>query len=148
MTEFYTYLSSKDSLNLRTNNSPSDFWIQFHKPFALDGHWVCALKQISLTCNFTPKSKRLYLCSDIVGESYVRNSAVPVLRNIEIENRYKKLTTVTFDDDIYLPVNVSNLNAIRLYLLGEDLEPINFESNDLHCVIHFKQNGLCRSVRP
>ena len=147
MTDFYTFLSSKDSLDLRKNNTPSDFWIQFHKTYTLDGHWVCALKQISLTCNFTPRTRRLYFCCDIVGESYVRNRTIPVLRNIEIETRYKKLKSETFEEAIYLPVNVSNLNAIRLYLLDEDLQPINFDSNDLHCVLHFKQNGFCGSVR-
>lgn len=147
MTDFYVYLSSQDSFDLRKSNSPSDFWIQFNKTYTLDGHWVCALKQISLTCNFTPRAKRLYLCCDIVEESYVRNRTVPVLRNIEIENRYKKLKTDTFPDAIYLPINVTNLTNIRLYLLDEDLQPITFDSNDLHCVLHFKQNGFHRSVR-
>ena len=147
MTDFYVYLSSKDSLDLRKNNNPSDFWIQFNKTYTLDGHWVCALKQVTLTCNFTSRAKRLYLCCDIVKESYVRNRTVPVLRNIEIENRYKKIKTDTFEDDIYLPVNVSHLSSIRLFILDEELQPVTFDTNDLHCVLHFKQHGLYRSVR-
>ena len=87
---------------------------------------MCALKHISLTCNFTPRTSRLYLCCDIGGDSYVRNRTIPVLRNIEIETRYKKLKSETFEEAVYLPVNVSYLNAITLYLLDEDLQPITF----------------------
>ena len=84
MTDFYLFLSSQDSLDVRKNNNTSDFWIQFPKTYSLEGQWLCDLKQVSFTCNFKPKTRRLYLCSDIVEESYVRNTLVPVVRNIEI----------------------------------------------------------------
>ena len=147
MTDFYLYLSSRDSLDVRKNNNPSDFWIQFPKTYALKGQRMCALKQISLTCNFKPQAQRLYLCCDIVEESYVRNTTLPILGNIEIPNRYKKFKCETFEEGIYLPVNVTNLSNVRLYLLDADLHPVQFESEDLHCILHFKQNWANRSIR-
>ena len=145
MTDFYLYLSSRDSIDVRENNNPSDFWIP--KTYALEGQWVCALKQISLTCNLKPQAPRLYLCCHIVEESYVRNTTLPILRNIEIANRYKQFKCETFDEGISLPVNVTNLSTVRLYLLDTDLHPVQFESEDLHCLLHFKQNGFNRSIR-
>ena len=147
MTDFYLYLSSQDSLDVRKNNSPSDFWIQLPKTYSLEGQWVCALKQISFTCDFKPKSRRLYLCFNIVEESYVRNTLFPVLRNIEIENKSRKYKSETFEEGIYLPVNVTNLTTIRVSLLDADLHLVQFESNNLYCVLHFKKNGFHRSIR-
>ena len=82
MTDFHLYLSSRDSLDVRKNNNPSDFWIQFPKTYALEDQWVYALIQISLTCSFKAQAQRLYLCCDIVEESYVRNITLPILRVI------------------------------------------------------------------
>ena len=117
MTDFYLFLSSQDSLDVRKNNSSSDFYTQLPKTYSLEGQWLCALKQALFTSDFKPKTtRRLYLCSDIVEESYVRNTLVPIVRNIEIYNKSKKYLTEYFDDDIYLPVNVTHLTSIRVYL--------------------------------
>ena len=142
MTDFYLFLSSQDSLDVRKNNNTSDCWIQLPKTYSLEGQWLCALKQVSFTCDFKPKTRRLYLCSDIVAESYVRNTLVPVVRNIEIYNKSKKYLTENFEDDTYLSVNVTHLTSVREYLRDSDLKPVQFDSNDLHCVLHFKKNGF------
>ena len=75
-------------------------------------------------------------------ESYVRNTLVPVVRNIEIYNKSKKYLTENFEDDTYLSVNVTHLTSVRVYLQDSDLKPVQFDSNDLHCVLHFKKNGF------
>ena len=51
---------------------------------------MCGLIDITLDFDFKPRSSRLYLCSDIVEESYVQGSLIELLRNIEIGPRYKK----------------------------------------------------------
>ena len=106
---------------MRKNNSSSDFWIQLPKTYSLEGQWLCSLKQVSFTCDFKPKTRRLYVCSDIVQESYVRNTLVPIVRNIEIYNKSKKYLTEHFDDDIYLEARehrvVTHLTSIRVYLV-------------------------------
>lgn len=142
MTDFYLYLSSRDSLDIRKNNNPTDLYIQFPKSYTLEGRWSCALTEVTLTCDFTPRSKRLYICCDIVEESYVRDTLFPVLRNIEIQTRYKKLKTEEFVNPVYVPVKVKNLSTIRLYLLDEHLNPVQFQSSDLHCVLHLKKKWV------
>ena len=139
MNEFYLYLSSWDSLKIRKNNNPSDCYVQLPKSYILEGRWLCALTESTLTCDFTPRSKRLYLCSDIVEESYVREALLPVIRNIEIETRYKKLKSDKYHHPVYLPVRINHLSAVRLYMIDENLNQVDFKTNDLHCVLHFKK---------
>ena len=62
----------------------------------------------------------------------VRNTLVPVVRNIEIYNKSKKYLTENFEDDTYLSVNVTHLTSVRVYLRDSDLKPIQFDSNDMH----------------
>ena len=138
MAGFYLFLSCQDSLDEHTNNNTSDFRIQLPKTYSLEGQWLCALKQVSFASDFKPKTRRLYLCSDIVEESYVRNTSAPVVRNIEIYNKSKKYLTENFEVDTYLPVNVTHMTSVRLYLRDSDLKPVQFDFNDLHCVLHFK----------
>ena len=142
MTDFYLFLGSQDSLDVIKNINTSNFWIQLPKTYSLEGQWLCALKQVSFTCDFKPKTRRLYLCSDTVEESYVRNTLVPVVRNIEIYKKSKKYLTENFEDDTYLSENVTYLTSVRVYLRDSDLEPVQFDSNDLHCVLHFQKNGF------
>ena len=141
MTEFYLFLSSRDSV-YRKNG----FWIEFPKPYLLEGHWTCALTEITLTCDFKPRSQRIYLCSDIVQESYVHSALIELVRNVEIGTRYKKVKSESYTKPIYVPVKVSTLDRIRLEFKDENLQPLELNSNDLHCVLHFKRDGYSRSI--
>ena len=116
MTEFYIYLSSRDSSDIRKNNTPSEFWIQFPKSYLLEGQWKCALIEISLTCNFKPRSPRLYLCCDILEESYVRDTSLQILKNIEVGGRYNKVKSESYLRPLYVPVKVTTLDRLRLVL--------------------------------
>lgn len=139
MSDFHLFISSTDSVDVRKNNDPSEFWIQFPKAYALEGDWECAIKEISVTLDFKPRSKRLYLCSDLVDESYVKNSLRPILGNIEVQNRYKKLKSVEYLQPIYVKLRTNHFQSIRVYLIDENLRPILFESNDLHCILHLRK---------
>ena len=43
-------------------------------------------------------------------------------------------------------VKVSTLDRIRLVFKDENLQPLELNSNDLHCVLHFKRDGYSRSI--
>lgn len=139
MKNHYLYLRSSDSLNLYPKNSPRECRIQLPKRYDLDGQWECALVEITLDCDFTPQSNRLYLCCSFVEDSYVKGTLFPVLRNIEVNVRYKKLKTEIFPHPIYIPVKAKQLHTVQLYLLDINLNPVAFKENDLHCVLHLKQ---------
>ena len=142
MTDIYFFISSQDSVNVSKNNDPSDFWIQLPKPYTLEGDWVCSVQELSLTLDFKPKSTRLYLCCDLVEDSYVFNSLLPVLRNVEVHTLYKKYKTKEYLHPTYIKVKSKNFQKIRLYLVDQQLKPVQFMSNDLHCVIHLKKQWV------
>jgi len=139
MKDLYLYLHSRDSLQLHKNNNPSECWIQLPKLYSLEGRWECGLIDISLDCDFVPKSSRLYLCGDFVEESYVRETSLPVLRHIEVTSRYKKVKYEAYTHPIYVPVKTVQLRTLRLRIVDENLKPVVFNTNDLHCVLHLKQ---------
>ena len=142
MRDFYLFLSSRDSLDLYQKNAPSECWIQLPRLYTLDGQWKCALTDISVECDFSPRCSRLYLCCDFVEESYVRETSLPVLRNIEVTGRYKKLKYEAYAHPIYVPVKANQLRTISLRLVDENLGPLTFNSNSLHCVLHFQQTWV------
>ena len=138
MTEFYLYLNCAESIDIRKNNA--NFLFQFPKDYILEGSWLCALVESSLTCNFIPRSKRLYLNCDITEDTFVRNKLQPVLTNIEIETRYKIFKFTEYLHRRYRPVCVKRFNSIRLSFKSKDLKPIDLNSNDFHCVLYFKKS--------
>ncbi len=143
MKEFHLFASSRDSADIRKNNDPSDFWIQLPKSYDLSqGYWTCSLKEISLSLDFSPKSSRLYLCCDLLEDSYVRDSLLPILRNVEVGSRYKKYKLIEYARPVYVKTKSTSFQSIRLYLRDDNLNPVTFTSNDLHCVLHFKRKWV------
>lgn len=136
--DHYLYLDSQDSIHLY-KNSPSECRVQLPKSYTLEGSWSCALIDITLDCHFTPKSSRLYLCCEFVEDSYVKESLLPVLRNIEINGRYKKLKTEVYTYPLYIPIKTHYLHTVRLYLLDDTLQPVVFSTNQFHCVLHLRK---------
>ena len=109
---------------------------------------MCGLIDITLDCDFKPRNSRLCLCFEIVEESYVRGSLIEFLRNKDIGPRYKKTKSESYLRPIYVPVKVSTLDSIKIELKDENLNLVNFNLSDLHCLLHFKRdNGHERSVQ-
>jgi hypothetical protein len=50
----------------------------------------------------------------------LRNTQMPILRNIEIGTRYGKLLFVQHNHPIYVPVAANNFNSLYVYLRDED----------------------------
>ena len=139
MDSFYLFLNCNDSEKVHKNNSAHDFIVDLPRTYKLTGEWECGLKELTAVLKFTPQSNCLYLCSDILSDSYVRNRTLPVLRNLEIGTRYNKLRLFTFENPIYISVKSEKLEDVRLYLRDSELQPVTFESNELNCVLHFRK---------
>ena len=136
MGEFYLYLNSKDSLQVRKN---SEFLFQLPKEYTLDGKWSCAITEITISGEFPKENKRLYLVSDFVNESCVRSSLESVLRNIEIHESSNQSQYIEFINPVYVPVTINNLNLFRIIWKDEDLHQVQLSTNEFHCVLHFKK---------
>lgn len=138
MKSFYLFLHSTDSLDLFPDNTPSGWRVQLPKPYDLQGHWECALIDVSLDCNFAPRSSRLYLCCDFIEDSYVRGRSLPVLKNIELKGGESEVKREFYSNPIYVSVKRAQLRGLRFHILDANLDPVVFNSNDLHCVLHFR----------
>ena len=98
--EFYLYLNPSGS-----SHTLSHFVVVDPPELGnLKGSWECALIELSMVCDFTPKSDRLYLCGDFLDVSFVNQDRIQLLRNIEVRGKYKKYLTERYLDRIYVPV--------------------------------------------
>ena len=141
--KFYLYLSPSGS-----SHTLSDFVVvdppELRK---LKGSWECALVELSMECNFTPKRHTLYLCGDFLDVTFVNQDRIQLLRNIEIRWKYKKYLTERYLDRIYVPVIPGSKSYIRFTMVDEALQKVDFTSNKFHIVLHFKRKilwTLCR----
>ncbi len=139
MDSFYLFINCSDSLTLHKNNSATEFDIELPKKYVLDGNWECALKELSLTLSFHPESSRLYLCCDFLEESYVKNTSLPVLRNVNVGEDYGKFLGITFTDPYYVNVKSPDLSRLRVFVRDSELKSLTFQHNDLYCVLHFRK---------
>ena len=81
--KFYLYLNASGS-----SHTLSDFVVVDPPELRnLKGSWECALVELSMECNITPKSDRIYLCGDCLGVCFVNQDRIQPLRN----NRQSKI---------------------------------------------------------
>ena len=136
--EFYLYLSPSGS-----SYTLSDFVVVDPPELRnLKGSWECALVELSMECNFTPKRDRLYLCGDFLDVTFVNQDRIQLLRHIEVRGKYKKYLTERYLDRIYVPVKPGSKSYIRFTMVDEALQKVDFSSNKFHIVLHFKRKEL------
>ena len=104
--------------------------------------WECALVELSIGCNFTPESDRLYLCGDFLDVYFVNQDRTQLLRNIEIRGKYKKYLTERYLDRIYVPVIPGSKSYICFTMVDEELQKVDFTSYKFYIVLHFKRKEL------
>ena len=84
-TEYYLYLSSKDSLGVFPQNKAEDFTVKLPATLTLKGTWKCALTEVSFVTQFAEiRPRDVFICSDLVEESYGADTFRPVLRKVSI----------------------------------------------------------------
>jgi hypothetical protein len=83
MEEFYLYLYCGESLSTHVNNHAGDFVVDLPKTYLLEGRWECALTELTLHLQTERRTERLYLCSDLVQDSYLKNTFLPILRSVD-----------------------------------------------------------------
>ena len=136
--EFYLYLNSSGSFY-----TLSDFVVVDPSELRnLKGSLECALVELSMECNFTPKRDRLFLCGDFLNVTLVNQDRIQLLRNIEIGGKYKKYLIECYLHRIYVPVIPGSKSYIRFIMVDEELQKVDFTSNKFHIVLHFKRKKL------
>ena len=111
----YFFLSSVDSLNFHPNNKAYNFTVEVPERTSLSGEWEVGI------CDFyvsTVTNETLYLFSDIVDYSYVRNSIQGILRLLPQTNSNKYQL---FNKIYYLPVKNLTFSRIQIYIKNKNL---------------------------
>ena len=123
--EFYLYLNPSGSSHTLSDSVVVD------PPELrnLKGSWECALVELSMECNFTPKSDRLYLCGDFLDVSFVNQDRIQLLRNIEVRGKYKIYLTERYLDRIYVPEIPGSKSYIRFTMVDAELQQVDFTTN-------------------
>ena len=81
------------------------------------------------------KSKDLFLCCDLIEQSYVGTIKMPVLRN------FTRNTTGVINENIphalWLKVTRTDVSRIKLYITDRSGEIISFDKGSLKCTLLF-----------
>ena len=143
MNDFYLHLSSGDSLATHVNNHAGDFLVDLPRTYVLEGQWECALMEVTFLSDLEKSTKRIYVCCDLVDQSYVRGTSLPILRPIDIIENEK--VDLVFNPPYYLRIHHQTFSRIRISIRDENLHPCRFKIDRLYCTLHFR-NGVNRNI--
>ena len=137
MDQAYLFLSSRDCKAIFPGNNPAGFTIQLPGSIDLKGTWVCALTEIHIDNKFVITPKEIIVSADLIEESYISDTQWPVLRRIPIETDND--IDLIFSDRYYFNIVQHQVYRIHVYLRDQDLQPVQFSSGALSCVVHLKR---------
>jgi hypothetical protein len=83
MENVYLFLASDHSLLTHVNNTAGDVVVELPRRYRLDGSWECAISEITFVSEFEQLTDRIYVCADMIDDSYVRRTTLPILRSID-----------------------------------------------------------------
>ena len=120
MEEFYLYLYCGESISTHVNNHPGDFVVDLPKTYLLEGRWECALTELTLHPQTERRTERLYLCSDLVQDSYLKNTFLPVLRSVDPTQ--EGTLDLEFGRPYYTRMRQMELNRVRIFIRDDRLQ--------------------------
>ena len=135
--DHYLFLNSKDSLNLYTDNSASNFRVRLPQDLDLSGEWEVALLDFDF-----PKPSRgtgcMRVCVDFCQESVAGGRTLPVLRSLsEVVHRGR------IERPIYIRVTTQRLSELRVYVLGAKQSFVNYPAGSVsNITLHLRQTPL------
>jgi hypothetical protein len=137
MDNCYLFLASDDSLLTHVNKTAGDFIVELPRRYRLDDSWECAISEITFVSEFEQLTDRMYACTDVMDDSYVRGTTLPVLRSIDIDTDTK--VDLSFNPLCYIKVQTDELRRIRIFIKDRNLKPSRFKFDRLYCTLHFPQ---------
>lgn len=79
---------------------------------------------------------RLYVCCDIVGDSYVKNTMLPILR---LEGGINQMTYMNPFD---IKVSKQEISQIRILIRNQDLSALHSQVIFLNCTLCLRKKKL------
>ena len=137
MENVYLFLASDHSLLTHVNNTAGDFVVELPRRYRLDGSWECAISEITFVSEFKQLTDRIYVCADMIDDSYVRRTTLPILRSIDLDTDTK--VDLSFNPLCYIKVQTDELRRMRIFIRDRNLKPSRFKFDRLYCTLHFCQ---------
>jgi len=135
----FFYLSSDFSKKSFGSNSTNFFVNNLKKSYVLKGEWECCLYEAQFNSNFSVNTDQcIYLCCDLVKNSFVADSYKPVLRRIDIQDISSGQRLTLKYLPYYVDVINTNFNEIAISLLDKNLKPCTL-TTPLLCLLHFRK---------
>lgn len=131
----FLFLCSRDSVAIHPSNRPSDFMIELNLPINLAGRWECAL--MDLDFESSPGMNRVFVCCDLVTESCVGDSALQVLRSLDVSTRSR--VRASFAQPYYVPVRAGEAKRVWISIRGDDWREANLGDRPFHCTLHLRK---------
>ena len=146
MDNFHLILASDDSLLTHVNNTAGEFVVELPRIYRLDGSSECAISEITFVYEFEQLTDRIYVCADVIDDSYVRGTTLTVLRSIDVDTDTK--VDLSFNALCYITVQTDELRRIRIFIRDRNLKVSRFKFDRLYCALHFRfQKQTMDSIR-
>ena len=145
MDNFYLFLASDDSPLTHVNNTAGDFVVELPRRYRLDVSWKCTISEITFVSELEQLTDRTSVCAEVINDSYVRATTLPVLRSIDVDTDTK--VHLSFDSLCYIKVHTDELRRIRIFIRDRNLNPSRFKFDRLYCTFIFAKDGFDRSFR-
>ena len=119
------------------DNVGGRFRVYFPNPYVLDGTWECPLLEATFVPKLTTPTRRIYVCCDLVNNSYIRDSYIPVLQSLSVLN--EDITDVTFENPMYRRVKGGIGQHIEISMRDDNLKIYRFKDDRVFCLVHFRR---------
>ena len=114
--------------------------------YLLERQWECALTEIALSTYSEQKTALIYVCLDIVEESYMKETFLPILRSLLTSE--EDTVDLEFNTAYYMRLRHQDLNRVRIFIRDDRWIPAFSRSID--CTARFTsddEDGFDRSLR-
>lgn len=139
MDQFYVYISSNDCTKIYPDNNTKSFIISLPHALNLHGQWSVGLVDINLKVIKNPANTDMYVCCNVVVDSYSNGGCISSLRRLY---KPRGLFEKYFNPVQYVPVvNTHEIQHLHFNILNtENLQPALFVKDPLKATLHFKRD--------
>ena len=132
--EIVLFLSSEDSLEYFPYNNAFEFTVRLPDPLHLEGVWYCTLRDFQ--CHVATPTD-LYIFSNIIQDSYVRNKKLPILQHVPATSSH---VIQNYDSSIRHKLILTDINAINIYIMTKSLSMPSYGRGPSTCTLQFIQD--------
>ena len=140
MDDFYLHLHCADSLLSHVDNHAGEFTVDLPRRFHPNGQWGCGLTEITFVSDFEKLTHRIYVCSNLVEDSYAKGTSLPILRSIDVEAEEK--VDLILNPVFYIKVRREELSRLQIFIRDDTLGPSRFKIDRLFCTLHFRRRWI------